>query len=165
MPTDGSLVGLRWAYNGSATTASLLVSGSAGSGSTVLGSSSGATSNTAEPINLWADLGTATAATINQLRQAFAVQRLLEADARGGTRYRELVKAHFGVDTGDSRVQVPEYLGGKHIPINVSQVIQQSAVANEPTPLGNTGAFSKTVDRSGIFTKSFVGRRSAYQAR
>jgi hypothetical protein len=51
---------------------------------------------------------------------------------------------------------VPEYLGGKHIPINVSQVIQQSAAADEPTPLGNTGAFSKTVDRAGLFTKSFV---------
>lgn len=108
------------------------------------------------PINLWADLSTAVAPSINELRQAFAVQRLLEADARGGTRYRELVKAHFGVDTGDARVQIPEYLGGKHIPINVSQVIQQSNVDNAPTPLGNTGAFSKTVDRGSIFTKSFV---------
>lgn len=156
VPSDGSLIGLKWAHNGSATTASVLISGSAGVGNTVLGTGSGATSATAEPTNLWADLGTATAATVNQLRQAFAIQRLLEADARGGTRYRELVKAHFGVDTGDSRVQVPEYLGGKHIPINVSQVIQQSAAADEPTPLGNTGAFSKTVDRAGLFTKSFV---------
>lgn len=156
VPSDGSLIGLKWAHNGSATTASVLISGSAGVGNTVLGAGSGATSATAEPTNLWADLGTATAATVNQLRQAFAIQRLLEADARGGTRYRELVKAHFGVDTGDARVQVPEYLGGKHIPINVSQVIQQSAAADEPTPLGNTGAFSKTVDRAGLFTKSFV---------
>lgn len=156
VPSDGSLIGLKWAHNGSTTTASVLISGSAGVGNTVLGAGSGATSATAEPTNLWADLGTATAATVNQLRQAFAIQRLLEADARGGTRYRELVKAHFGVDTGDARVQVPEYLGGKHIPINVSQVIQQSAAADEPTPLGNTGAFSKTVDRAGLFTKSFV---------
>ena len=156
VPSDGSLIGLKWAHNGSTTTASVLISGSAGLGVTSLGSGSGGTSATAEPTNLWADLGTATAATVNQLRQAFAIQRLLEADARGGTRYRELVKAHFGVDTGDARVQVPEYLGGKHIPINVSQVIQQSAAANEPTPLGNTGAFSKTVDRAGLFTKSFV---------
>lgn len=156
VPSDGSLIGLKWAHNGSSTTASVLISGSGGVGNTILGSGSGASSATAEPTNLWADLGTATAATVNQLRQAFAIQRLLEADSRGGTRYRELVKAHFGVDTGDARVQVPEYLGGKHVPINVSQVIQQSAVADEPTPLGNTGAFSKTVDRSGLFTKSFV---------
>ena len=108
------------------------------------------------PVNLWADLSSAVAPTINDLRHAFAIQRLLELDARGGSRYRELVKAHFGVDTGDSRVQVPEYLGGKHIPINVSQVIQQSNVSDAPTPLGNTGAFSKTVDRGSIFTKSFT---------
>lgn len=156
VPTDGSIIGLKWAHNSTATTASLLVSGSGGRGSTVLGSATGTTTNTAEPTNLWADLGTATAATVNQLRQAFAIQRLLEADARGGTRYRELCKSHFGVDNGDARVQVPEYLGGKHIPINVSQVIQQSAAANEPTPLGNTGAYSKTVDRGSMFTKSFT---------
>ena len=64
--------------------------------------------------------------------------------------------SHFGVSTGDARVQVPEYLGGKHIPINISQVVQQSAAVNEPTPLGNTGAFSKTVDSGNMFTKSFV---------
>lgn len=108
------------------------------------------------PVNLWADLSDAVNPTINDLRHAFAIQRLLELDARGGSRYRELVKAHFGVDTGDARVQVPEYLGGKHIPINVSQVIQQSNVSDAPTPLGNTGAFSKTVDRGSIFTKSFT---------
>jgi hypothetical protein len=107
------------------------------------------------PSNLWAKTDEA-AGTINQLRQAFAVQRLLEADARGGTRYRELVKAHFGVDVGDSRVQVPEYLGGAHIPINVMQVIQQSSTAGEPSPLGETGAFSKTVFQGNSFTKSFV---------
>lgn len=109
------------------------------------------------PVNLWAHItGSGDAATINQLRQAFAVQRLLEADARGGTRYRELVKAHFGVDVGDSRVQVPEYLGGAHIPINIMQVIQQSSTAGEPSPLGETGAFSKTVFQGNSFTKSFV---------
>ncbi len=156
VPSDGSLIALKWAHNGSATTATICMSGSAGTGSTVLGASTTANGGSAEPSNLWADLGNATAATVNQLRQAFAVQRLLERDARGGTRYRELVKAHFGVDTGDARVQVPEYLGGKHIPINISQVVQQSAAADEPTPLGNTGAFSKTVDRGSMFTKSFV---------
>ena len=94
--------------------------------------------------------------TINDLRLAFATQRLLEKDARSGHRYREIVKAHFGTDVGDARVQVPEYLGGSHIPLNVMQVIQQSSTANEPSPLGETGAFSKTVHRQSMFTKSFV---------
>lgn len=107
--------------------------------------------------NLYADLGQViSTTTINQLRQAFAVQRLLERDARGGTRYRELMKAHFGVDNGDLRMQVPEYLGGKHIPINISQVVQQSSTVDEPSPLGEVGAMSKTVDSGSIFTKSFT---------
>lgn len=158
VPADGSLIGLKWATNQSGTVSYTLgISNSINVGTTFVGSTAPGTNNgTAEPSNLWADLGQATAATVNQLRQAFAVQRLLERDARGGTRYRELVKAHFGVDTGDARVQVPEYLGGKHIPINISQVVQQSAARDEPTPLGNTGAFSKTVDRGSMFTKSFV---------
>lgn len=162
VPSDGSLIGLRWATdynNGTGSPVNLAmvpVSGGKGINTVLTNSTPGTKLGQAEPSNLWADLGNATAATVNQLRQAFAIQRLLEADARSGSRYRELVKAHFGVDTGDSRVQVPEYLGGKHIPINVSQVIQQSAAADEPTPLGNTGAFSKTVDRGSMFTKSFV---------
>lgn len=107
--------------------------------------------------NLYANLaGTVSVTTINQLRQAFAVQRLLENDARGGTRYRELVKSHFGVDIGDARVQIPEYLGGAHIPINVMQVVQQSSTSAEPSPLGETGAMSKTVYSGSMFTKSFV---------
>lgn len=110
------------------------------------------------PTNFWADLSKATAATVNDLRQAFAVQRLLEKDARGGSRYRELVANHFGVSTGDARVQVPEYLGGRHIPVQVSQVVQMSATntADGTTPQGNTAAFSKTNDVSSIFTKSFT---------
>lgn len=105
--------------------------------------------------NLYADTSLINA-SINDLRLAFATQRLIEKDARGGHRYRELVKAHFGVDVGDARVQVPEYLGGAHIPLNVMQVIQQSSTADEPSPLGETGAFSKTVHRQSMFTKSFV---------
>ena len=109
------------------------------------------------PSNLWAELEKVNnPATINMLREAFAVQRLLEADARGGTRYRELVRAHFGVDVQDYRVQVPEYLGGAHIPINIMQVVQQSSTANEPSPLGDVGGFSKTVYDGNGFTKSFV---------
>lgn len=163
VPSDGSLVGLKWSTNYQSGVAGLYnlaltyqPGGAASSTNITNATTTGTSVGEVEPTNLWADLGKATAATVNQLRQAFAVQRLLERDARGGTRYRELVKAHFGVDTGDARVQVPEYLGGKHIPINISQVVQQSAAANEPTPLGNTGAYSKTVDRGSMFTKSFV---------
>lgn len=107
--------------------------------------------------NLSADLSAATAATINQLRQAFAIQRLFERDARGGTRYREILLSHFGVSVADSRVQVPEYLGGKRIPINIAQVLQTApAAATGDTPLGFTGAFSNTSDSFGGFVKSFV---------
>ncbi len=70
--------------------------------------------------NIRADLSQATAATINQLREAFQVQKLYERDARGGTRYTEIIKAHFGVTLPDSRMQRPEYLGGGHSAINIS---------------------------------------------
>ena len=107
-----------------------------------------------QPINLWADLQNATAATINQLRQAFAVQRMYEIDARGGTRYTEILRAHFGVMSPDGRQQRPEYLGGKRIPINITQVIQQSAT-DSTSPQGTTAAYSLTIDNHDDFTKSF----------
>lgn len=100
-------------------------------------------------------LSEATATTINSLRQAFQVQKLFERDARGGTRYTEIIKAHFGVTSPDGRQQRPEYLGGKRIPINVQQVLQTSAT-DETSPQGNTAAFSLTGDRSSSFTKSFT---------
>lgn len=107
--------------------------------------------------NLSADLSDATAATINQLLQAYAIQRLFERDARGGTRYREILLSHFGVSVADSRVQIPEYLGGKRIPINIAQVLQTApGSTNGDTPLGFTGAFSNTSDSFGGFVKSFV---------
>lgn len=101
------------------------------------------------------DLSEATGATINQLRQAFAVQRLYEKDARGGTRYIEQLKAHFNVDSPDARLQRSEYLGGKRIPINISQVLQTSST-DDTSPLGQTGAFSITSDSDSMFTKSFT---------
>jgi hypothetical protein len=104
---------------------------------------------------LYADLGGVTAATINQLRQAFQIQKLLEKDARGGTRYREVLREHFGVISPDSRVQIPEYLGGYRLPINVSQVIQTSS-SDETSPLGNTAALSVTTMNKPMFTKSFT---------
>lgn len=104
---------------------------------------------------LVADLSMADGATINQLRQAFAVQRMYEVDARGGTRYTEILRAHFGVVSPDSRLQRPEYLGGKRTPINISQVIQQSAT-NDVSPQGTTAAYSLTIDVHEDFTKSFT---------
>ena len=102
-----------------------------------------------------ANLQSATSATINQLRQAFQVQRLFEKDARGGTRYIEIIKSHFGVTSPDGRQQRPEYLGGKRIPITTQQVLQTSAT-NTTSPQGNTAAFSVTEDGDDTFTKSFT---------
>lgn len=107
------------------------------------------------PTNLYADLTTATGATINQLRQAFAVQRMYEKDARGGTRYREMIKTHFGVTSPDARLQVPEYLGGFRTRIGMDQVVQTSAT-NDTTPQGNTAAYSLTATKHSLFTKSFT---------
>ena len=104
---------------------------------------------------LLADLSQVTAATINQLRQAFQIQKLLEKDARGGTRYREVLREHFGVISPDSRMQIPEYLGGYRLPINVSQVIQTSST-DGTSPLGNTAALSVTTMNKPMFTKSFT---------
>lgn len=108
-----------------------------------------------EPDNLWADLSGISVGTINELRQAFQIQRLLEKDARGGTRYTEILNAHFGVTSPDARLQRPEYLGGKRIPINVDQVIQTSST-DATSPQGNTAAFSLTTDVNSSFTKSFT---------
>lgn len=105
---------------------------------------------------LYVDLSRATGATVNQLRQAFAVQKFYERQALGGSRYIEMVKAHFDVTNPDFRVQRPEYLGGKRIPININQVIQSTPTNGESTPLGATGAYSLTADSDEMFTKSFT---------
>ena len=112
-------------------------------------------SNTVYPNNLYADLSEATAATINQLRQAFAIQRLYERDARGGTRYTELIQAHFGVTSPDARLQRVEYLGGGSVPLNVNPIAQTSSTDTE-SPQGNLAAMG-TVGMSKVgFTKSFT---------
>jgi len=108
------------------------------------------------PSNLYADLSIATAATINQLRQAFAIQRLYERDARGGTRYTEIVRSHFGVVSPDQRLQRPEYLGGGSTPININPVAQTSATASQPSPQGNLAAFGTASVHNHGFTKSFT---------
>ena len=79
---------------------------------------------------IYADLTDATAATINDIRLAFQTQKLYERDARGGTRYTEIVHSHFGVDSPDSRLQRPEYLGGGSAPIQVIPVAQTTQAAN-----------------------------------
>lgn len=101
-----------------------------------------------------ANLSEATAATINNLRQAFTVQRMYEKDARGGTRYIEILKSHFGVTSSDARLQRPEYLGGGSIPITITQVNQTSST-DTTSPQGNTAAFSLTINSKDYFTKSF----------
>lgn len=94
--------------------------------------------------------------TINQLRQAFAVQHYYEALARGGSRYREQVRALFGVSISDKTVQVPEYLGGGRYHININQIVQTSGQQTEnDTPIGETGAMSVTPINEASFTKSF----------
>lgn len=107
--------------------------------------------------NLWAvQSGVAAAATINQLRMAFQIQKLYEKDARGGTRYTEILKSHFGVTSPDARLQRPEYLGGNRIPININQIVQQSATTEGSTPQGNPVGLSLTTDNHSDFTKSFT---------
>jgi hypothetical protein len=105
---------------------------------------------------LVANLSGATAATINQLREAFQVQRMYEKDARGGTRYTEMVRAHFGVISPDARLQRPEFLGGKTVNININPIAQTNASAAGSTPQGNLSAMG-TVGHSGqSFVKSFT---------
>lgn len=108
------------------------------------------------PVNLYADLSTAaTVATINQLRLAFQVQKVLERDARGGTRYTEMIRAHFNVISPDARLQRSEYLGGRRIDINMQEVTQSSSSVAS-APLGTVGAQSKTTTSGHSFTKSFT---------
>ena len=108
--------------------------------------------------NLYADLSQASAATINQLRQSFQIQKLLERDARGGTRYTEIIRAHFGVASPDARLQRPEYLGGGSTPINISPIAQTGATgaSGTTTPQGNLAAFGTYMANGHGFSQSFV---------
>ena len=104
---------------------------------------------------LYADLSTATAATINAIRTAFQVQKLLERDARGGTRYTEIVRSHFGVISPDARLQRPEYLGGGSSPINVNPIAQTSST-DGTSPQGNLAAIGTGSISGHGFVKSFT---------
>lgn len=103
---------------------------------------------------VYADLSEATSATINELRQAFQIQKLLERDARGGTRYTEVIRAHFGVTSPDARLQRPEFLGGGSSPVNISPVANTSASTADP---GSDELNEFQGDLAGIGTVSFSG--------
>lgn len=103
---------------------------------------------------LQADLSNVTGATINQLRQAFQVQKYFEELARGGSRYREQIYSLFRTRISDKTVQIPEYLGGDRIMINMSQVVQTSGTT-DVSPQGNVSAMSVTGFGKSAFTKSF----------
>lgn len=136
------------------------------SGSGIVGSnegSLGAFKGTVVPDNLYAsldglnaDLSMATASTVNELRQAFAIQKYYERLARGGSRYIEMIKAFYGVTSPDARLQRAEYLGGNRIYLDVEQVAQQSSTKDQPTPAGSVFGLSVTGDTNSDFTKSFT---------
>lgn len=117
--------------------------------------SAGTQSTNLQPVNLWAKTDDASAISINDLRQAIALQHILEADARGGTRYTEILRSQFGVTSPDSRLQRSEYIGGNRTPININQVIQNSATS-DVSPQGNAGAYSLTTGSTNIRTYSAV---------
>jgi hypothetical protein len=144
--TSGNFLGSRQILNADTNGNTVAAGAGAGGGSTMY------------PTNLYADLSTATAATINQLRQAFQIQKLLERDARGGTRYTEIVRSHFGVVSPDARLQRPEYLGGGSTPIIVNPIAQTSGTAatGTTTPLGTLAAMGTGVAHGHGFSQSFT---------
>lgn len=153
------------AYTGSAVDAGSLVVGNVGNTNSrqIVASTATATWGTQAGVpavtQLVADLSTATAATINAIRLAFQTQKLLERDARGGSRYVEQILSHFGVRSPDYRLQRPEYLGGSKIPITVNPIAQTAAYDAEPDPtaasnLGNLGAEMHASGHKRTFTYS-----------
>lgn len=127
-------------------------SGGQPAGSAFLGLVAGPTSN------LVANLSAATGTTINALRTSFAIQKLLERDARGGTRYTEIVRSHFGVVSDDARLQRPEYLGGGVTPVNIAPIAQTSAtgLTGGSTVTGSLAAMGTALAHKHGFTKSFT---------
>ncbi|AXL14515.1 major capsid protein [Microviridae sp.] len=118
------------------------------------GASSDISSN---PVNLYSDMSDVTAVTINALRQAFQLQRFLERDARGGTRYTEIIKSHFNVTNPDFRLQRPEYLGGTHDGIKITTIAQTSGdFSGSTSPQGNLAAMGIAANSGHVFNKSFT---------
>jgi len=109
------------------------------------------------PANLWAQFdNTVSVATINELRTAFQIQKLYERDARGGTRYTEIIRSHFGVVSPDARLQRPEFLGGNSTPVMINPVVQQSGTASGTTPQGTLAGYGSVTSHREGFTKSFT---------
>lgn len=154
-PSFGTFGNLQ--HRGGGVDVAVYTSGGAGAGTQNLSWSNPALGASGDigPLVGTADLSGATAATINSLRQAFQVQKLLERDARGGTRYTEILRSHFGVVSPDGRLQRPEYLGGSSTRINVNPV-QQTSSTDATTPQGNLAAFGVAGDTFHGFTKSFT---------
>ncbi|WNK14998.1 MAG: major capsid protein [Microvirus sp.] len=149
--TGGTALTVRRAATGAfPTTDRYFVSGSNGvmseAGSGVVGV------NTIYPTNLYADLALATGGTINQLRLAFQIQKLMERDARGGTRYKEIILAHFGVQSADGRLDRPEYIGGGYAPILTNAIPQTSAtgLTGGTTPAGSLAATGYAQSQQGF---------------
>lgn len=132
-----------------------VVSGAPGAGQAQLGIRSN--TNTQYPF-MYADLQQATGVSLNVFRQSIMIQDLLETDARGGTRYIELVKAHFGVVSPDARQQRPEYLGGGSVAINIAPIAQttQTGLTGGSTPLGTLSGIGTMVDSGTGFASSFT---------
>nr|DAU29550.1 MAG TPA: Major capsid protein [Microviridae sp.] len=127
-----------------------------GIGSSIVTGSNSKTTRVDDLAYLGANLSAVTAATINDLRKAVAVQQYYEALARGGSRYREQVQALWDVVISDKTVQIPEYLGGGRYHVNMNQIVQTSGQqSNTDTPIGETGAISVTPINESSFTKSF----------
>jgi hypothetical protein len=122
----------------------------------ILNTPSGRTGSVPVINNLWAVASGGLGATINQLRLAFQIQKFYEQQARGGSRYTEVIRSFFGVTSPDARLQRPEYLGGNRVPINVNQIIQQSGTESGTTPQGTVVGQSLTTDSHSDFTKSFT---------
>ncbi len=143
--------------NGGTATTGLYANG-AGAIASAAGTGAFPTGDLRYQSGLYADLSTATAATINQLRQSFQIQKLLERDARGGTRYTEIIRAHFGVVSPDARLQRPEYLGGGSTAININPIAQTSAtnISGGNTVLGNLAAMGTALANKHGFTQSFT---------
>lgn len=160
----GTTAPVRWLNtSGTATANNQVAFGGVTAGAYDLGYGSSATVRTGNLPNpsqqsLYADLSQASAATINQLRQSFQIQRLLERDARGGTRYVELILSHFGVRNPDYRLQRPEYLGGSSVPINISPIAQTSGtgLTGGSTALGTLSAIGTVLSPRSGFTHSFT---------
>ncbi|WNK12996.1 MAG: major capsid protein [Microvirus sp.] len=151
---------LRNSGTGGAPTGKTLQTGTgAGTGAIETAVAAGAVTGTYfYPSNLYADLSSATSTTINALRQAFQIQKLLERDARGGTRYTEIVRSHFGVISPDARLQRAEFLGGGQSDVNITPIAQQTqtGVTGGATPMGTLAGVGTNLARNHGFSRAFT---------